>query len=323
MACPHKLYLCGIGNEPACPHRSFDWWKRGLTAETKGMLMTEAEWESCADPPTLLKLVRLHKKRRKRRLFCAACCRRIWHLFKEQASRDAIEQLEQEETVFPSRLSQAASHAPTEATDDPENLWEPPSVNNRNWEWEPNASTFADAAARFAARLRVVDASDTAASAEAIEVALACVAARGEITGNAVQLAAGATWKAIWEDASAAAENQRSRASYLGALRAAKRAVGREQVGMFKDLFGNPFRQVQVERSWLLWNDGVVSNIARTILEQRRFDLLPILADALEEAGCTDAAILGHCRHPGPHIHGCWVLDRILGKVRSRRFPGR
>jgi len=41
---------------------------------------------------------------------------------------------------------------------------------------------------------------------------------------------------------------------------------------------------------------------------------MPILADALEDAGCTDAAILEHCRGPGPHVRGCWVVDLILGK---------
>ena len=47
---------------------------------------------------------------------------------------------------------------------------------------------------------------------------------------------------------------------------------------------------------------------------QRAFERLPILADALEEAGCTDAAILGHLRGPGPHVRGCWVIDLLLGK---------
>jgi hypothetical protein len=43
-------------------------------------------------------------------------------------------------------------------------------------------------------------------------------------------------------------------------------------------------------------------------------DRLAVLADALEDAGCTDAAILGHLRGPGPHVRGCWALDLILGK---------
>jgi hypothetical protein len=57
-----------------------------------------------------------------------------------------------------------------------------------------------------------------------------------------------------------------------------------------------------------------VQKLAKSIYDDRAFDHLPILADALEDAGCTDAAILEHCRGPGPHVRGCWVVDLILGK---------
>jgi hypothetical protein len=50
------------------------------------------------------------------------------------------------------------------------------------------------------------------------------------------------------------------------------------------------------------------------IYDDRRFQDLPILVDALEEAGCANVDILGHCRGPGPHARGCWVVDLILGK---------
>jgi hypothetical protein len=54
--------------------------------------------------------------------------------------------------------------------------------------------------------------------------------------------------------------------------------------------------------------------LAQAIYDDRAFDRLPILADALEEAGCDTADILAHCRGPGPHVRGCWVVDLILGK---------
>jgi hypothetical protein len=54
--------------------------------------------------------------------------------------------------------------------------------------------------------------------------------------------------------------------------------------------------------------------LARTAYEERRFEDLPLLADALEEAGCTDEAILSHLRGPGPHVRGCWALDLVLGR---------
>jgi hypothetical protein len=57
-----------------------------------------------------------------------------------------------------------------------------------------------------------------------------------------------------------------------------------------------------------------VDRLASHIYDSRAFDRLPILADALEEAGCKDAEILAHCRGPGPHVRGCWVVDLVLGK---------
>jgi hypothetical protein len=67
-----------------------------------------------------------------------------------------------------------------------------------------------------------------------------------------------------------------------------------------------------VDSRWLTWNDGTVRRIARAIYEDHRFDEMPILADALEDAGCADAALLTHCRGPAPHARGCWVLDLLL-----------
>jgi hypothetical protein len=87
------------------------------------------------------------------------------------------------------------------------------------------------------------------------------------------------------------------------------------------DLFGNPFHPVTIAPSILVWNDGVVVRLAQTIYEDRSLPAgtldnirLAILADALEEAGCTDAGILNHCRQPGEHVRGCWVVDLLLGK---------
>jgi hypothetical protein len=74
---------------------------------------------------------------------------------------------------------------------------------------------------------------------------------------------------------------------------------------------GNPFCPVTVEPAC---RTRTVVAIARTIYEERTFESLPILADALEEAGCTNTDILAHCRQPGEHVRGCWVDDLLLGK---------
>lgn len=65
---------------------------------------------------------------------------------------------------------------------------------------------------------------------------------------------------------------------------------------------------------WLTWNDSLIPKMAKVMDREKRFADLPILADALEEAGCTNVNILNHCRQPGEHVRGCWVVDLILGK---------
>jgi hypothetical protein len=98
------------------------------------------------------------------------------------------------------------------------------------------------------------------------------------------------------------------------AMLAATAAEATAQTDLIRDIVGNPFRPVILKPAWLAWNDGTVPKIARAIYEERAFVRLPVLADALEDAGCGDAAILAHCRGDGPHVRGCWVVDLILGK---------
>ena len=83
---------------------------------------------------------------------------------------------------------------------------------------------------------------------------------------------------------------------------------------LLHDIFGNPFRPVTLDPFVLGWNAGTVIKLAQGANRPAAFDLLPILADALEDAGCTNQDILGHCRGSGEHVRGCWVVDLILGK---------
>jgi hypothetical protein len=83
------------------------------------------------------------------------------------------------------------------------------------------------------------------------------------------------------------------------------------QVRLARCIFGNPFRPVSVDPSWLT---STVVTLAAGIYADRAFDRLPIFADALQDAGCDNADVLDHCRGPGPHVRGCWVLDLVLGK---------
>jgi hypothetical protein len=81
---------------------------------------------------------------------------------------------------------------------------------------------------------------------------------------------------------------------------------------LLRDIFGNPFRPVPLNPAW---QTPTVVELAGAVYDDRAFDRLPLLADALEQVGCTDATILGHCRQPGLHVRGCWVVDLLLGRA--------
>lgn len=87
------------------------------------------------------------------------------------------------------------------------------------------------------------------------------------------------------------------------------------QCGLLRCLFGNPFATVGWNSDWPSWHEGLLVSMARQMYESRDFTEMLWLADALEEAGCTDAGVLNHCRQPGEHVRGCWVVDCLLGKT--------
>jgi len=83
------------------------------------------------------------------------------------------------------------------------------------------------------------------------------------------------------------------------------------QVLFLRDIFGNPFRPITFFPEWR--TDTTVS-LARTMYESRDFSAMPILADALQDAGCDNDDILSHCRGPVPHVRGFRLVDLVLGK---------
>jgi len=81
--------------------------------------------------------------------------------------------------------------------------------------------------------------------------------------------------------------------------------------GKLRDIVANPFHPVTFDLSW---RSETVVLLARHMYESRDFSTMPIMADALQDAGCEDENILSHCRGTGPHVRGCWVVDLVLGK---------
>ncbi len=90
-------------------------------------------------------------------------------------------------------------------------------------------------------------------------------------------------------------------------------ATATELIGsLIREVFGNPFRPVAFDPAW---RTATVEAIAAGVYADRAFDRLPVLADALEDAGCDAADLLAHLRGPGPHVRGCWAVDLVLGKA--------
>jgi hypothetical protein len=99
----------------------------------------------------------------------------------------------------------------------------------------------------------------------------------------------------------------------------AREAVRKDLADAARDIFLNPFRPVAIDPAW---RTADVLSLTQAAFDDRILprgvlegDRLSILSDALEEAGCTDAALLDHLRSPGPHVRGCWALDLILVKA--------
>ena len=84
-----------------------------------------------------------------------------------------------------------------------------------------------------------------------------------------------------------------------------------QNIPLLRCIVGNPFHPVTFDPSW---RTEAAIGLALRMYDDRDFAAMPILADALEEAGCENADVLSHCREPGPHARGCWVVDEVLGK---------
>jgi hypothetical protein len=100
----------------------------------------------------------------------------------------------------------------------------------------------------------------------------------------------------------------------LAGYRAGQRDGRAVLCDLLRCVFGNPFRPVSLGPAWAARNDRTAVKLAQAIYDERALDRLAVLADALEDAGCADAELLGHLRGPGPHVRGCWAVDLLLGK---------
>lgn len=259
--------------------------------------MSEEEWLRCIDVERMLESVKGPLSERQLRLFACACCRRGSHLITGDELRRALELSEQldEHPDFRPEWSQLC-----------DTIREPFNFGMDPAEWQCDADgllgvdidAYGPASANFAAIL-------------AVHVAMAkdpfALASR----------AAGEVVTEVTREKCPLAEMKLEDFEHVESLRivrqriqGARQAESQAQAEVLRDIC-NPFRSVEIDRTSC---SSTALSVAQAIFNDYAFDRMAILADALEEAGCTETDILNHCRQPGVHVRGCWVVDLLLGK---------
>ena len=228
--------------------------------------MTAVKWLSCTDPEKMLESLLGKASERKMRLFAVACCRRIWHLLTDEASREALQVAE----AYADRLL---------SVEERQNTWDAA--------FQVLVRSFQSLTRDSASRGRSLTADDFAA------------------------WAASRALHRSWANVSIYTWQQVRDAVSLTAGAVAAQTEANEMASLLRCIFGNSFRPVAVDPAWVTAN---VVALAQTVYDNRSIELMPILADALEDAGCDNADILNHCRQPGEHVRGCWVVDLVLRK---------
>jgi hypothetical protein len=262
--------------------------RQSRSAKGKARPMNESEWQSCTDPQEMLAFLCETERAtdRKLRLFAVACCRRVWTLMDDDRSRAVVE----------------ATERCADGLNNGEGL---------------RTAVLAAQKAADSIRRRLGPATHQAAAGRAAQ-------ALGKPPVRAAEQAARhAMWAEHWEGprTSPAGQSEHPREMRRQITHSLER-VGQCQTSFLHDLFGNPFRPLPPpDPAWLAWNNGLVLRLAEAAYQERQLpagtldpELLAVLAGALEEAGCTDADLLGHLRGPGLHVRGCHVIDLLLGK---------
>jgi hypothetical protein len=292
--------------------------------------VNEGQWQDCEDPDAMLDAVAGSPQANDRlRLFACACVRRVWDLLQdenEEPVRRAVE--------FAERLADGGDDAAGRAAIDGDLRGHPTVWAEAGWdltdatmlgraEWAAlefavlaaelafREPVEAKAAARFAAwaeatRTFLVNGPAHAAAHLADNVAR--VAAAG-LAAQAASLRRQELHDGVWEWVPDEATAEVNGNAVLAALVDARK----EQCVLLREFLGPP-RSVAAHPAWLAWNGGTVRVLAESILHDQAFERMPLLGDALEDAGCADAAVLDHCRGTGPHTRWCWVITMLTGK---------
>jgi len=238
--------------------------------------MTESEWLNATRLNTEHFRHPRELSERKRRLFTCACCRHVWEHFVDPRSRSAVEFVEDrvDRPLKGRRFRGKVGKASQQAHDEI-------SIRLRS---EGHSAEQSDRSYQqlFAAMI-------------AEECVLGKSTDRARIIG----------------DYTARILILNRKSTERTDLEIVLRESSLEVLQLFQDIEGNPFRPIEFDPRW---RTSDVVGLARGIYEERAFERMPILADALMDAGCENSEIIAHCRGSGPHVRGCWLMDMILGK---------
>ncbi len=240
--------------------------------------MTEAEWLVCGEPTPMLEFLRGRVSDRKLRLFACSCARRIWSLLADVRSQRAVEvaELLADGSIHSDQLKETRELAQQAMR----NEFDQAALAASDTLSDPNhLAYYASISASCAVRLPAWRGRDYASEVE--EFALMT---HDERNGVLWAIEPKIAW--IYE---------------LGS-----------QASLFREIVGIPFKPITLNPTWLT---STVVSLASGIYEEKAFDRMPILADALQDAGCDNEDILNHCRQRGEHARGCWVVDLVLGKT--------
>ena len=249
--------------------------------------MTEQEWLACTDPVSLLDHLDRPQGDRKLFLFALACCRAIWPLLPQAEMRHGVEVAE--------RFAEGKATA-----DD---------LDAADWRLE---GALYGGVGYYANRPEVKPPQEMARWVEDLQ-ALPTEQLVAMAWGGHEDLPT--DFLGLLKDAGHFADHvlvMNSCEPHSPTLAWYSRFLNPL---LLRDIFGNPFRPVTTVNP--AWRTATVVSLAQAIYEKRAFERLPILGDALEDAGCDDADLLAHCRGSGPHVRGCWALVLLLQKPKS------
>jgi hypothetical protein len=253
--------------------------------------MTESEWGACTEPRRMLRFLlgtdhpriadveafpACRASDRKLRLFACACYGRVRHLLPDALAEAAV--------VVAERFAEGLATAE---------------------ELQGAFARLQEALVRLEGRWRASrGAKRTALRPRQAALALAFQATRLQAPKAAYYASSNAYL-------AAASIRNPGVALHDSGFCASQSAEERAQTDLLRDIIGPLlFRPVRLDAAWL---SGTVVQLARAIYEERRWDDMGVLGDALQEAGCTDADVLEHCRGTA-HTRGCWVVDLLLNK---------